>query len=122
MSSATIDVDVTRLGPTIDPNIFGHFVEHLGRGVYDGIWVGPDSAISNHSGIRADVVDALRRIRPPVIRWPGGNFADDYHWEDGIGLRDQRPIRTNRWWGGLESNEFGTHELIQLCRLVVAEP
>ena len=77
----------------INPNIYGHFAEHLGRCIYDGIWVGEDSPIPNIGGFRRDVIEALRRLKPPVIRWPGGCFADDYHWQDGIGPRDQRPRR-----------------------------
>ena len=82
---------------TINPNIYGHFAEHLGRCIYDGIWVGEDSPIPNTAGFRNDVITALRRLKPPVIRWPGGCFADDYHWEDGIGPCNQRPrpLRVN---------------------------
>lgn len=107
----------------ISPNIYGHFAEHLGACIYDGIWVGEDSSIPNDGGIRLDVVEALRRIAPPVIRWPGGCFADDYHWEDGIGPREERPRTVNLWWGhDIETNAFGTHEFIRLCRMVGAEP
>lgn len=108
---------------TINPNIYGHFAEHLGRCIYDGIWVGEDSSIPNTDGLRNDVIAALRKIKPPVIRWPGGCFADDYHWEDGVGPRDARPRRVNIHWGEVsESNAFGTQEFIKLCRLVGAEP
>ncbi|MBC7234709.1 MAG: alpha-N-arabinofuranosidase [Chloroflexi bacterium] len=107
----------------INPNIYGHFAEHLGACIYDGIWVGPDSGIPNIDGIRRDVVDALKKLNPPVIRWPGGCFADDYHWQDGIGPREARPRRVNIWWGeDIETNAFGTHEFIRFCRLVGAEP
>jgi alpha-N-arabinofuranosidase len=107
----------------INPNIYGHFAEHLGRCVYEGIWVGEDSSIPNTDGIRDDVIAALAKIKPPVIRWPGGCFADDYHWQDGIGPRDRRPRRVNIHWGEvIDTNAFGTHEFVRLCRLVGAEP
>jgi alpha-N-arabinofuranosidase len=108
---------------TINPNIYGHFAEHLGRCIYDGIWVGEDSPIPNVGGFRTDIIDALRRMKPPVIRWPGGCFADDYHWQDGIGPRNQRPRRINIHWGEVvETNQVGTQEFIRFCRLVGAEP
>ena len=107
----------------INKNIYGHFAEHLGACIYEGIWVGEDSPIPNTNGIRNDVVAALKRIAPPVIRWPGGCFADDYHWRDGVGPRDDRPQRINIWWGeAIETNHFGTHEFIDLCRMVGAAP
>jgi alpha-N-arabinofuranosidase len=107
----------------INPNIYGHFAEHLGRCIYDGIWVGEDSPIPNTQGFRNDVIEALRRMHTPVIRWPGGCFADDYHWQDGIGPRAQRPRRINIHWGEVvESNQVGTQEFIHFCRLVGAEP
>lgn len=108
---------------TINPNIYGHFAEHLGRCIYDGAWVGPDSPIPNTDGWRNDVIEALRRMRAPVIRWPGGCFADDYHWQDGIGPRKQRPRRINIHWGEVvESNAVGTQEFVRFCRLVGAAP
>jgi len=108
---------------TISRHIYGHFAEHLGRCVYEGIWVGPDSAIPNTRGIRNDVVDALRRIKIPVLRWPGGCFADEYHWMDGIGPREQRPSMVNTHWGGVtENNHFGTHEFLDLCEQLDCEP
>ena len=107
----------------INPNIYGHFAEHLGRCIYEGIWVGEDSAIPNTDGIRNDVFEAMKRIKPPVIRWPGGCFADDYHWEDGVGPRDQRPRTINAHWGQvIDTNEFGTHEFVEFCRRVGAAP
>jgi alpha-N-arabinofuranosidase len=110
-------------GAVIEANLYGHFAEHLGAGIYGGIWVGEDSSIPNIGGIRRDVVDALRRIRVPVLRWPGGGFADDYHWRDGIGPRKRRPRRVNIWWGNtVETNAFGTHEFLQFCRLIGAQP
>jgi alpha-N-arabinofuranosidase len=108
---------------TVNRNIFGHFAEHLGRCVYEGMWVGDGSLIPNVRGIRTDVVEALRRLDPPVLRWPGGCFADDYHWRDGIGPREARPRRFNIHWGNApEPNAFGTHEFIDLCRQIGAEP
>jgi len=108
---------------TINPNIYGHFMEHLGRCIYDGIWVGEDSLIPNIGGFRTDIIEALRRMKPAVIRWPGGCFADDYHWQDGIGPRDRRPRRINIHWGEVvESNQVGTQEFVHFCRLVGAEP
>jgi alpha-N-arabinofuranosidase len=107
----------------INPNIYGHFAEHLGHCIYEGIWVGPESEIPNVRGIRTDVVEALKKIKPPVIRWPGGCFADSYHWQDGIGPRENRPKRVNVHWGRvIENNHFGTHEFIDFCRQVGAEP
>jgi alpha-N-arabinofuranosidase len=107
----------------IRPELYGHFAEHLGAGIYGGIWVGEESSIPNFGGIRSDVLDALRQLHPPVLRWPGGCYADDYHWEDGVGPRTGRPRRVNTWWGQtLETNSFGTHELIQVCRTLGAEP
>jgi len=122
-TKATINIMLTEPIATINPNIYGHFAEHLGHCIYEGIWVGEDSAIPNTDGIRDDVVTALRRIKPPVVRWPGGCFADDYHWEDGVGPRAQRPKRINAHWGqAIEPNEFGTHEFIKFCRRIGAEP
>ena len=101
---------------TISKNIYGQFSEHLGRCIYEGIWVEPDSPIPNTRGIRNDVVAALKKIQVPVLRWPGGCFADEYHWKDGIGPRDKRPSLINTHWGGVvENNHFGTHEFMDLC-------
>ncbi len=103
--------------------IYGHFAEHLGHCIYEGLWVGDDSGIPNTNGIRNDVVAALRAIRIPVLRWPGGCFADEYHWQDGIGPRPNRPISINTHWGGVvENNHFGTHEFMELCRQLECEP
>lgn len=103
--------------------IYGHFAEHLGRCIYDGFWVGENSPIPNVRGIRADVVEALRQTNPPVIRWPGGCFADEYHWKDGIGPKEQRPPMLNTHWGRVvEDNSFGTHEFMDLCRQLGADP
>jgi alpha-N-arabinofuranosidase len=107
----------------ISRSIYGHFSEHLGRCIYGGIWVGEESSIPNTRGIRDDVVEALRRIDIPVLRWPGGCFADEYHWQDGIGPRHARPTSINTHWGGVtESNHFGTHEFMDLCEQLGCEP
>ena len=108
-------------GPVISRHIYGQFAEHLGRGVYEGIWVGPDSSIPNTRGIRSDVVEALKAIKVPVVRWPGGCFADEYHWRDGIGAVDKRPVRKNNWWDSVESNEFGTHEFMDFAEQIGAD-
>ena len=115
----TTDADAGR----ISRHIYGHFAEHLGRCIYEGFWVGEDSPIPNVRGIRTDVVDALKKIRIPNLRWPGGCFADDYHWMDGIGPRAQRPALVNHHWGMVvENNAFGTHEFMDLCEQLDTEP
>jgi len=106
----------------VDRRIFGQFIEHLGRCVYGGIWVGEDSSIENVKGFRKDVLDAVRAIRPPVMRYPGGNFASGYHWLDGVGDRRLRPVKYEMAWGAEEPNQFGTDEFIQWCRMVGTEP
>ncbi|MBN1464723.1 alpha-N-arabinofuranosidase [candidate division KSB1 bacterium] len=107
----------------ISKNIYGHFAEHLGRCIYDGIWVGPDSDIPNVNGYRKDVLEALQALQIPVLRWPGGCFADTYHWMDGIGPTEKRPKIKNVFWGGvIEDNSFGTHEFLNLCELLGAAP
>ena len=109
-------------GPVIAPEVYGQFAEHLGRGIYDGVWVGPDSPIPNTRGFRNDVVAALKAIKVPVVRWPGGCFADDYHWRDGVGPRESRPVRVNVLWGGVEeSNAVGTHEFFDLAAQIGAK-
>lgn len=123
MSDAKINIYLEETISTINKNIYGHFAEHLGRCIYEGVWVGEDSSIPNTNGIRDDVVEALKKLKPPVVRWPGGCFADDYHWRDGIGHRENRPRRINTHWGQvIETNEFGTHEFIEFCRRIGAEP
>ncbi|MBR3064266.1 MAG: alpha-N-arabinofuranosidase [Bacteroidales bacterium] len=110
-------------GPVIPKEIYGQFSEHLGRCIYDGIWVGPDSSIPNIDGYRKDVLEALKALKVPVLRWPGGCFADEYHWRDGIGPRETRPRMINSNWGGtLEDNSFGTHEFLNLCEMLGTEP
>jgi alpha-N-arabinofuranosidase len=107
----------------INKNIYGHFSEHLGHCIYGGFWVGKDSDIPNTHGIRNDVVEALRQAKIPVLRWPGGCFADEYHWQDGIGPYKDRPCMINTHWGGVtENNHFGTHEFLDLCEQLDCEP
>lgn len=107
----------------IDKNIYGQFAEHLGRCIYEGLWVGEDSPIPNTNGIRNDVLNALKDLNIPVLRWPGGCFADEYHWKDGVGPREERKRMVNTHWGGLvENNHFGTHEFMKLCELLDTEP
>jgi alpha-N-arabinofuranosidase len=109
-------------GATISRNIFGQFAEHLGFGIYGGIWVGADSKIPNTNGYRNDVVAALKRLEVPVVRWPGGCFADEYHWREGVGPREKRPVRVNTHWGGVEeTNAFGTHEFMNFAELIGAD-
>jgi len=107
---------------TIKPALYGQFAEHLGGVIYDGIWVGPNSKVPNLGGIRRALVEHVRRLGRVVVRWPGGCFADAYHWRDGIGPRNDRPRRFGRWREDTESNQFGTHEFLQFCRLCDVEP
>ncbi|MDE1548926.1 alpha-N-arabinofuranosidase [Jeotgalibaca caeni] len=117
-----IQVTASRKTGTISRYIYGQFAEHLGRCIYEGVWVGLDSDIPHKNGIRQDVVEALRAIQVPVIRWPGGCFADEYHWKDGIGPAEERKTMVNTHWGGItENNHFGTHEFFELCQQVGAE-
>jgi alpha-N-arabinofuranosidase len=107
---------------TIKPAIYSHFAEHIGGVIYDGIWVGPQSKVPNIDGMRRSLIEHVRRLGRVVVRWPGGCFADKYHWRDGIGPRDQRPRRFGRWKEVTESNQFGTHEFMHFCRLCGVEP
>ncbi|MEI9994372.1 MAG: alpha-L-arabinofuranosidase C-terminal domain-containing protein [Rhizomicrobium sp.] len=117
---ATIHAD--RPGPVIDRHIYGQFAEHLGRGLYEGVWVGEHSSIPNTRGFRNDVLGALRALHVPVVRWPGGCFADEYHWRDGIGPRARRPVTLNTNWGGVpEPNSFGTHEFLDFAQMIGAD-
>lgn len=110
-----IKVLIHKKSHQISRYIYGHFAEHLGRCIYNGIYVGEDSNIPNHKGIRSDVVEALRNIKIPVLRWPGGCFADEYHWKDGIGAKENRKKIVNTHWGDVtEDNSFGTHEFFEL--------
>jgi alpha-L-arabinofuranosidase len=121
VTSVTIDAGAQEF--QINKNIYGQFAEHLGHLIYGGIWVGPGSEIPNVNGYRKDVLQALQQLKIPVLRWPGGCFADEYHWQDGIGPRPSRPKMINTNWGGVtEDNSFGTHEFLQLCGLLGAEP
>jgi alpha-N-arabinofuranosidase len=124
-----ITVSLEAPGATINPNVYGHFIEHLGGVIYDGIWVGRDSKIANVEGLRARFVEDMRALRAPVLRWPGGCFADGYHWRDGLGAPDRRPRTYNFWEGRMppgvhatETNQFGVHEFMRLCRQVGAAP
>ncbi len=109
---------------TINKNIYGHFAEHLGSCVYGGLYVGEDNKkIVHQNGIRLDVVNALKKLKATVLRWPGGCFADNYHWKEGIGPKEKRRHIENVAWGNVrEDNSFGTHEFLQLCEMIGAEP
>jgi alpha-N-arabinofuranosidase len=122
-ASATLVLNASQPGPVINPNIYGQFAEHLGHCIYGGVWVGENSPIPNTRGIRNDVVAALRELHIPNVRWPGGCFADEYHWRDGIGPREQRPKMINTTWGGVvEDNSFGTHEFMDFCDQIGTHP
>lgn len=109
--------------PLIDKNIYGHFAEHLGKCIYGGFFVGDTSKIPNTAGVRNDIIKALKELKIPNLRWPGGCFADTYHWKDGIGPKENRPTIVNKWWGGVtEDNSFGTHDFLNLCEVLGAEP
>ena len=121
-ASLELKVRADQPGDTISRHLYGQFAEHLGRGIYDGIWVGEDSEIPNTRGVRNDVVEALKELEIPVIRWPGGCFADEYNWRDGIGPRERRPVRINTHWGWVdETNAFGTHEFFDLVEMLGSE-
>src|SRR6478672_10801750 len=108
---------------TVRPEFHSNFAEHLGSCVYGGMWVGKKSPIPNINGFRKATVDYLKELGVPVLRWPGGCFADDYHWRDGIGPAEKRPKRVNIHWGNYtEDNSFGTHEFMEFCRLIGSEP
>ncbi|MCF7689152.1 MAG: alpha-N-arabinofuranosidase [Cephaloticoccus sp.] len=120
---AQLHIAADQPGPVISRHLFGHFAEHLGRCIYDGLWVGEDSPVPNVRGWRSDLVAALRAIKIPNLRWPGGCYADDYYWRDGIGPRQQRPRRVNAHWGGvLDDNAVGTHEFLDLCEQLGCAP
>ncbi len=121
-SPILLDIDANRPGAHISRDIFGQFAEHLGTGIYGGIWVGPNSPVPNVRGIRSDVVQALRAIHVPNVRWPGGCFGDNYHWKNGIGPRSQRPATLNPDWGGvIEPNSFGTEEYFDFLGQIAAD-
>ena len=123
MEKATVTLKCDEIIGTVSPLLYGHFAEHIGGVIYGGIYVGRDSEIPNIRGFRTDIITKLKRISPSVVRWPGGCFAECYDWRDGIG--NNRPTRPS-WWtrddGIYESNEFGTHEFMDFCELVGAEP
>ena len=120
---AVITLDPSRSEGTISRYIYGHFSEHLGRCIYQGLYVGESSAIPNKNGMRLAAVEALKQLRLPVLRWPGGCFADEYHWEDGIGPKENRRRMVNTNWGGVvEDNSFGTHEFLELCAQIGCDP
>lgn len=113
---ATLYINEKKKKGRIEPEIYGHFSEHLGRCIYEGLYVKDDSGIPNKNGMRTDVVEALKEMQIPVLRWPGGCFADEYHWKDGIGPKETRKRMINTHWGGVvEDNSFGTHEFFELC-------
>ncbi|MBC7903250.1 MAG: alpha-N-arabinofuranosidase [Gemmatimonadaceae bacterium] len=121
--SARVVINGNAPSTTISKHIYGHFSEHLGRCIYDGFWVDENSKIPNKGRIRLDIVEALKKINIPNLRWPGGCFADEYHWRDGIGPRKARPKMVNTNWGGVtEDNSFGTHEFLELCSMLGTEP
>ena len=120
-----ITIDFAHSKGTINPNIYGHFSEHIGGVFYDGLWVGEDGKVENIRGFRKALVDSFKKINPPVLRWPGGCLAETYDWRDGIGPREKRPRRVNWWYawdGRIEPNHIGTHEFMDFCRMVGAEP
>ena len=118
-AQAHLSIDTSKAGTKIDRNLFGQFAENLGHGLYEGIWVGPDSSIPNTRGIRNDVVTALRALKVPNVRWPGGCFADEYHWRNGIGPAGQRPATINAAWGDVvDTNSFGTHEFMDFIQQI----
>ncbi|MEN9981389.1 MAG: hypothetical protein RL542_1176 [Bacteroidota bacterium] len=119
----TIGIQKNAKPVIISKHIYGHFAEHLGRCIYDGFYVGENSTIPNTNGVRNDIINALKELKIPNLRWPGGCFADTYHWKDGIGPKEIRPSMVNRWWGGVtENNSFGTHDFLDLCETLGAEP
>jgi alpha-L-arabinofuranosidase len=120
--ATTIEIYADRPGAVINKNVYGQFSEHLGSGIYGGIYVGSNSQIPNTRGFRNDVIAALRELKVPMVRWPGGCFADEYHWRDGIGPKDKRAVRINTNWGGVpESNAFGTHEFFDFVEMIGAD-
>ncbi|MDM5181890.1 alpha-L-arabinofuranosidase C-terminal domain-containing protein [Massilia sp. DJPM01] len=121
-NQVSVTIDAGKPGPVINKNVYGQFAEHLGTGIYEGMYVGTSSKIPNTKGWRNDVVGALKQLHVPLVRWPGGCFADEYHWKDGVGPRAKRPVKVNTNWGGVEeSNAVGTHEFFDLVDLLGAD-
>ena len=121
--TTVLTIKNTADAPTIDKNIYGHFAEHLGRCIYGGFFVGDTSSIPNTAGVRNDIIQALKELKIPNLRWPGGCFADTYHWKDGVGPQKDRPTIVNTWWGGTtEDNSFGTHDFLNMCELLETVP
>ncbi len=122
--SATVLLHVADAKTIINKNIYGHFAEHLGHCIYSGLFVGDSSqVIPNTEGVRNDIIAALKKLKVPVLRWPGGCFADTYHWKDGVGPKKERPTMINKWWGGVtEDNSFGTHDFLNMCERIGADP
>jgi alpha-N-arabinofuranosidase len=121
-AQVNVTIDANKPGPVINKNVYGQFAEHLGSGIYGGLWVGPQSKIPNTKGWRNDVVGALKELHVPLVRWPGGCFADEYHWKDGVGPRSKRPVKVNTNWGGVEEdNAVGTHEFFDLVEQLGAD-
>lgn len=119
----TVTLSADKPSGQISKHIYGHFAEHLGRCIYDGFYVGENSSIPNTEGVRNDIIAALKNLNIPNLRWPGGCFADRYHWKDGVGPKDQRPSIVNTMWGGVtEDNSFGTHDFLNMCKLLGTEP
>ena len=123
-SQTTVTLHMADAKTIINKNIYGHFAEHLGHCIYDGIYVGDtNKVISNTDGVRNDIIAALQKLKVPVLRWPGGCFADTYHWKEGVGPKKDRPSMINQWWGGVtEDNSFGTHDFLNLCERLGADP
>ncbi len=123
IAQTNIEITDSSSNVKISRFIYGHFAEHLGHCIYDGFYVGEGSKIPNTNGVRNDIIAALKKMKIPVLRWPGGCFADTYHWKDGIGPKNKRPAMVNRWWGGVtEDNSFGLHDFLNMCELLGAEP
>src|SRR6187402_3028770 len=123
-AEVTVSVNADQGKQQISKHIYGHFSEHLGRCIYGGFYVGTDNnKIPNVDGVRKDIIEALKQMKIPNLRWPGGCFADTYHWKDGVGPKAERPALVNRWWGGvIEDNSFGTHDFLNLCEQLGTEP
>ena len=122
-TTTKLSIKQTEKTTIISKHIYGHFAEHLGRCIYGGFYVGENSKIPNTNGVRNDIISALKELKVPNLRWPGGCFADTYHWKDGIGTKENRPTMINRWWGGItENNSFGTHDFLDLCETLGTEP